>query len=309
MPAPVRGLRAFRAARPRPLRAPRAAARAARAAPPAVVRPAARAAARPAARAARALRAFARDPRAAAGLELAFGAPVLLAVAFLVFDLYSRVAADTAGARAAAVMADYVSRGPDTAGGALDGDALSKLGEFLHEHELGVPADVVFVVTALRRGASARRHAVEVLWTDDTLRFGDRKVTRRLARSCSRFVSVAEQKRKRKRKQGGRRSPGGTGTTAPAATVDLPAWFRMDAGEVLAIVELCARPTREGFLTGRFVAGDIYRHHILPARAPGKPFPAPVHARRGDGDGAGGAGTATTAATVAAAATTAAAAA
>ena len=204
-----------------------------------------------------AARGFVRGARGAAGLELAIGAPMLLAVAFLVFDLYSRVAGHTSAARAAVVMADYVSRGPDTAGGVLDSEALEKLGSFLHERELGLPADAVFVVTALTR--KAKRRPVEVLWTDDTLRFGRRGVTRRLARSCSRFVTTVKAR--------GRR---------PARTVArLPAGFAVDPGEVVVVVELCARPTRQGFVTGLFVGGDIYRHHVLPVREPAKPFPAP----------------------------------
>ena len=64
-----------------------------------------------------ALRAFARDTRASAGIELALGAVALLSVAALCFDLYARVEADTVSGRLAATLADYVSRGPDTDAG------------------------------------------------------------------------------------------------------------------------------------------------------------------------------------------------
>ena len=205
------------------------------------------------------LRAFVLDTRASAGLELAIGAFVLVSVAALCFDLYSRVEADTAAARVAATMADYVSRGPDTDGGTLDGKALKDLGEFLHAHELNGAADVVFVVSAFKQPAGSPAPAVKVLWSDDTVRFGDPAVTAALVAGCARFVGDS----------------GGT------TTATLPDGFTLDAAEVAVVVELCARP---GGAAGS-LAGDIYRHHVLPVRAPEKAFPAPVHARRsGAGD-------------------------
>ena len=192
-----------------------------------------------------ALRAFARDTRASAGIELAIGAVVLLGVATCCFDLYTRVESDTAVGRVAATMADYVSRGPDTDGGTLDGAALKKLGDFLHEHELGGATDLVLVVSGINYPED--RPGYEVLWSDDTLRFGNEAVTKTLAAGCTRIES--------------RRPP----ITDPSSSLD----------EADVIVEICAR--RAGSLFG----GDIYRLHVLPARAPEKGLPAPVHARRG----------------------------
>lgn len=200
------------------------------------------------------LRAFVNDTRASAGIELAIGAFVLVSVAALCFDLYTRVEADTAAARVAATMADYVSRGPDTDGNALDRSALKSLGKFLREHELDDAGDFVLVVSALGRGAGTARRAVKVLWSD-VLHFGKKKVTRTLAPDCSRFVQRAKK-----------------GRTRPAKP--LPGKFTLAAGEVVAVVELCARP---GGAAGAF-AGDIYRLHVLPVRAPEKAFPAPARA-------------------------------
>ena len=50
----------------------------------------------------------------------------------------------------------------------------------------------------------------------------------------------------------------------------------MNPGEVLVIAEVCARLTREGSLTGRFVAGDAHRVHALPARDRKEPPAAPA---------------------------------
>ena len=204
-----------------------------------------------------ALRAFARDRDASAGIELALGAAVLLGVAALCFDLYARVEADTTAARLAATVADYVSRGPDTDGGTLDGAALQSLGAFLHTRTLGARADLVFVVSALKQPPGTPAPAVKVLWSDDKLRFGDETVTAALAGACARLVGV----------------------NAGVAAAKLPADFAMAAGEVVVVVEACARLAGAGALTGRFVAGDVYRHHVLPVRAPEKAFPAPKHAR------------------------------
>ena len=152
------------------------------------------------------LRAFVLEPRASAGLELGIGAAVLLGVAALCFDLYSRVEADTAASRVAATMADYVSRGPDTEGGALDRSALKKLGKFLRDHELDDADDMVIVISALYRIGA--RGEVRVVWSD-TLHFGNRKVTRKLAPACSRFVQSAKK---------GQGAPGQAGQ-APARQV------------------------------------------------------------------------------------------
>ena len=192
-------------------------------------------------------RAFARDVRGAAAIELALGAFVLVSVSALCFDLYSRIKADTAAARMAVSMADYVSR--DTT---PNGDDMTDLGLYLYEHELGIPADVVYVVTALHQPAGDPLPAVAVLWTDSSIRFGDETSRNALAGECPQFI----------------------GENGAAA---LPAGFAMSPDEVLVIAEVCARLTREGFLTEKFIAGDIYRLHALPTRDPDHRPAAPVH--------------------------------
>ena len=186
--------------------------------------------------------------RGSASIELALGAVALIGVSVVCFDLYSRVSADTAVSRMAVTMADYVSR--DTAPA---GAELAALGAFLHEHELGIPADVAYVITALRQPAGDPPPAVEVLWV------------RRLDPD---------------RGRGGHhqgRSPADAPATSPRSdTADLPDGFAMNAGEVLVIAEACVRLTREGSLTGRFIAGDIYRLHAVPVRDPGNPPSAPA---------------------------------
>ena len=208
------------------------------------------------------LHGFARDPRGSASIELAIGSLVLISTAALCFDLYSRIKADTAAARMAVTMADYVSRDADP-----DGNEMKALGAYLCDHELGVPANLVYVVTALHQPPGAD---VAVLWSDDTTRCGDSTVTEDLAPQCARFVG-----------EGG--------------AANLPDGFTMADDEVLIVAEVCARLTHEGFLTGEFIAGGIYRLHALPARDPDRQPAAPVYAER--------AGTYTTVATSAVGAT------
>lgn len=200
-----------------------------------------------------ALLSFARGRRGAAGIELALGAVALLGVSVLCFDLYARVDADTALSRVAVTMADYVSRDPAPHSGEM-----AALAAFLHEHELGVPANLAFVVTALRQPAGDPRPAIKVLWSDDSVRIGNATVTAALAGGCARHVTAA-----------------GDGDST-SLTAKLPAGFTMNAGEVLVIAEVCARLTREGSLTGRFVAGDMHRVHALPARDREEPPAAPA---------------------------------
>ena len=216
------------------------------------------------------MRAFTRDSCGAAGIELALGAAVLFSVSLLCFDLYSRIQADTAVARMAVTMADYVSRDTNP-----DGDEMEALGRYLHRHELGVPADLVYVITALHQPLGDPLPAVALLWSDDTIRIGDdTTVTEDFASGCPRFIA-----------DGG---------------ANLPDGFTMLPDEVVVIAEVCARLTREGSLTGKFVAGDIYRLHALPAREPGQTPAEPVYADRSDplitsfldADHRGGAGTA-----------------
>ena len=203
--------------------------------------------------------AFARDLRAAAAIELALGAVALVSTSALCFDLYSRVKADAACGRMAAAMADYVSRDA-----APDGNQMKALGEFLHRRDLRTPAGVVYVITAIHQppGPVPPSPPPEVLYTDDTIRFGDPAVTAELAAGCARHVDAGGNPR-------------------------LPVEFTMAEGETVIIAELCARLTREGSITGRFVAGDIYRVHALPARDQRQVPVAPAYVERSAPPGAG----------------------
>ena len=193
------------------------------------------------------LRAFVSGNRGSAAIELALGAVVLLSAAALCFDLYSRIRADTASGRLASVMADYVSRDTEP-----DGDELKALGKVLYTHELRLPANLVYAITAFRRPPGDPPQSEAVLWSDASIRFGDETATEAIAGDCPRYVADG----------------GGSG---------LPGGFAMAEGEVLIVVEVCAQLTREGSLVGRFIGGEIYRLHAVPQRDPGTPASKPVY--------------------------------
>ena len=175
-------------------------------------------------------------------IEFALGAVVLTATAAMCFDIYSRITADTALGRMAVTMADYVSLEV-----APEKEQMTALGEFLNEHELGVPADLVFVITAIHQPPGNPLPAVQVLWMHDEpehgLRFGNASETAALADDCARHVD-------------------------PGNAVDAagPALTPMLENEVVIIAEVCARLTVQGSLTDMFVGGDMYRVHALPFR-------------------------------------------
>ena len=184
------------------------------------------------------LRFFARDRRGSAAVEFAVGVAALLTISMLCFDLYSLVRVYRASAQSAVVMADYVSRETTP-----NWHQVSTLGEFLRHRVFGAPVHLVYVISAV--GYPSGGDPVQVLWVDDTIRFGDAAVTSALAAECSRRGS-----------QGWR-----------AALLAGLGAFGMTEGEVVIVAEVCARPGREGMLTNRFVTGDIYRLHVRSSRA------------------------------------------
>ena len=200
----------------------------------------------------------ARDERGSAGIELGIGAVVVLTVAALAFDLYSRVGADTATARIAATMADYVSR--ETA---PDGDEIAALGRFLHDRELKAPAALVYLISAVRQPPG--NHPAETLWHDNTVRIGDAEVTGELVEDCTERGQAAWR-------------------DAVLGDRDDPGALALSANDVVIVVEVCARLLAQGTLTSRFVSGSIYRLRALSARDPETLPAAPVHTPAEDGD-------------------------
>ena len=183
------------------------------------------------------LRSFAAGSDATAGIEVGLGAAALLTVSLVCFDVYSVSRVDTAGARSAVAIAEYVSR--EIAPVRND---ISALAQFLHENEFGAPVSVAFVISAVHRPVGAT--TTNVLWSHDTIRFGDSTATTELAAECSQRGT-----------QGWR-----------AFLLRPPADSGMTEGETLFVVEACVRPSQQGLLTNLLIAGDSYHLHLLPAR-------------------------------------------
>lgn len=195
------------------------------------------------------LRVFARDSGGSAGIELGLGAVALLTVSMVCFDLYSLIKVDTAGARSAIAIADYVSR--ETA---PDGDEIAALGQFLHERAFEVPADVAFVISAVRRAPGD--DPATVLWTDSAIRFGDEEATTELADACTLRAT-----------EGWR-----------TVLLGPPASSGMQEQEVAFVAEVCSRPSQQGRLSNALFTGDSYHLHILPARDNSMVPTAPAYA-------------------------------
>ena len=194
-----------------------------------------------------AARSFVRRIEGGATLELALGVVALLAVASVTFDLYTRIETDSAGARMAAAMADYVSR--ETA---PDGDQMVALGTFLRDRETGDRVDLVYAVTSIRQQAGDPLPPPAVDWVD-TIRLGTATETDALARAC------------------------GTFGAAGAAAV-LPQGFAMAASDAVVVAEVCMKLRASETLTRLFAAGNIHRLHALPVRQLDTPLPAPAYA-------------------------------
>ncbi len=183
-------------------------------------------------------RRFRRGVRGSASVELAIGVFVLISIAMLAFDLYSLVKADAAGARLAVTMANYASF--ETA---PDGDELEALGSYLREHDLGIPAALVYVISTVHQPPGG--DPAVVLWDDDSIRLGDDEATASLAEECRRRAGEAWRDK---------------------LVDEGPQRFALNADEVIWVVEVCARLLRQGTFTSRFIAGDIYHLHAAPAR-------------------------------------------
>ena len=197
--------------------------------------------------------AFLRESRGGTSLLLAIGGVVLVTTAAALFDIYTRVGSAAAAGRVTAAMTDYIAREA-----APDGDQIQAFGQYLQEHHLGAPADVVFVISAIWQDPNATdpevlwAEAIEVPFDPD-----DRTVTAALAADCGRFG-------------------------AEGGAAKLPDGFPMASGEVVVVTETCARLRAQGAVTSTIVAGDIYRVAGLPPRDPTQPPLAPVFASTED---------------------------
>ena len=172
-------------------------------------------------------------------IELAIAAVVIIGISMLIFDAYAMVKSRSAAGRAAIIMSDFIARetGNDY------GDQMVALGQYLYEQEMGESVAIVFVVSAVSKAPGTD---AEIIWTDDTMRFGDPTKTASLADECADLSSSGWQ----------------TMLVGPAATITL------DDGEAVVVADVCAQLLEAGFLTSAVFTGNTYRVHVTPFRVP-----------------------------------------
>ena len=192
------------------------------------------------------IRGYFRERSGFAVIELAIATVVTLSISMLVFDAYAMVKSRSAAGRLAIIMADFVARETDSD----YGDQLIALGQYLYEQELGSSVAIVYVVSVVSKeqGSDAA-----IVWTDDTMRFGDSTSTDSLAQECESLSAVGWQ----------------TMLVGPDATVSLA------DGEAVVVAEVCAQLLGAGFFTSEIFIGNTYRAHVTPFRTPDEIPPRP----------------------------------
>ena len=197
-------------------------------------------------------RRLAREQRASVGIELAIAAFALTTIAGAAFDVISLARASTAGARAAATMADYVSRESEP-----DRDEMDELGAFLHEREFRNPSALVYVISAVHKRAGDNSYPK--IWPGDNfvIRSGDSETTTDLLARCQT-----------------------QGTWHTALSGD-DAVITLQDNDVVIVVEVCVKMLREGMLAQEF-SGILYRIHAMPARGSGGAPAVPTRSSRSE---------------------------
>lgn len=191
-------------------------------------------------------RGFIRGRSGSALIELGLAAFVMILVFMVVFDVYAMVKSRSASGRLAVILSDFVAR--ET--GSDYGEQLDALGQYLYEQELGSSVDVVYVISVVQKPTG---NDAAVVWTDDTMRFGDSTRTDSLADECEVLGTV-----------GWKTMLLGTDPTVPLAD-----------GDAVVVAEVCAQLLGAGFLTSSVFTGNTYRVHVTPFRTPSQIPPSP----------------------------------
>ena len=192
------------------------------------------------------IRSFVRGRSGSALIELGLAAFVMIVVFMVIFDVYAMVKSRSASGRLAVILSDFVAR--ET--GSDYGDQLDALSQYLYEQELGSSVDVVYVISVVQKPTG---NDAAVVWTDDTMRFGDSTRTASLADECEALGTV-----------GWKTMLVGTDATVPLAD-----------GDAVVVAEVCAQLLGAGFLTSSVFTGNTYRVHVTPFRTPSQIPPSP----------------------------------
>ena len=183
------------------------------------------------------LKNYLRNRRGVASIEAALGTVVILTASALALDLYRLASTQTTTLHAAVTLADTVSRDDQ-----LEAGFVQTLAKFLHQEQFPT-SNVVFVLSAVYKSPADPTASPTVLWTE-TVVLGPEDGQVPTLTSCSGEWEIS------------------IDTLNNPAT--LPTVFTMaDHGEKeLAIVAtVCVERTNTA------MAGAVYAHYIVPARA------------------------------------------
>ena len=175
-----------------------------------------------------------RDTGGSASIEMAASTVMLITVALASYDLHTRIEAHTSAAHVAATIAHFLSLEP-----APELDEVRDIAVVLQRSETRAPNDMVLVISAFNQEDS--KPDPTLLWSDNTIRFGDSTRTEALAQQCKGLVD--------------------------GSMLRLPNRYTpVEDGETVVTGEVCLKLTRQGSMTGLLIGDVIYRMAAIPMR-------------------------------------------
>ncbi len=180
------------------------------------------------------LKNYLRNRRGVASIEAALGTVVILTASALALDLYRLASTQTTTLHAAVTLADTVSRDDQ-----LEAGFVQTLAKFLHQEQFPT-SNVVFVLSAVYKSPADPAASPTVLWTE-TVVLGPEDGQAPTLTSCSGEWEIS------------------IDTLNNPAT--LPDVFTMSLEELAIVATVCVERTNTA------MAGAVYAHYIVPARA------------------------------------------
>jgi len=192
-----------------------------------------------------------RSTHGSSSIEFVIGAVLVLTATVGGLDLYRTIGAQAAALRAATTMAEYMSLETAPHGAFID-----DLAAFSLRHEIAMPADAAFVVTAVSRpeATDAEPDPVPLVRWSRKIAVGEDPESPpvELSESCGKL--------------------GESGS----ADTELLATLEMAPEERIVVVEVCVKLLPRALVSGRMLSGnvfpmDYYQHRIFPVQGDALP--------------------------------------
>ena len=192
-----------------------------------------------------------RDRRGSVSVEFVIGSVLIITTTVAGMDLYRVVNAQSVALRAATTMAEYVSLESAPRGAFIDDLAM-----FSYRHQIALPSQAAFVVSAIGRSDATELEPdppAVVRWNRKTAVGEDPgSLPLELADSCGRLGDSSD------------------------GQVVLQTELEMDPGEMVVVVEVCVNLLPGAFVSGGLLSGNLYptsfyQHQILPVRGESMP--------------------------------------